>query len=399
MTRTADIHTSMQVNDTLQTLRERAGPAERRLLAMLAAHIGTLEDRVRRTEQECERLLDENVTDHAMLRAVIERMPAGVVVVESPSGRTVLDNEQVNRILRDPYLSTNDVRERLGRIRLHPDGRPYRPEECPLSRSIATGERVTDEEIAFVRPDGSTGCMAVSSAPVTAPGDAARYGVAVIRDITEQKQVEEELRTSRDRVALALDALQAGVSYWDFENDRAEWNPRQYELLGYAPGSVEPGMPALVDRLHPGDRDRVLAELERSSRERKDFVMEYRVCLPGGEERWVRSVRRFAYNAAGRAISSHGIMYEITDRKHHDAIRQKAYDQIEQNMEQFAILGDHIRHPLQVILARADLMDDAEAAASIRQQVRRINTIVRQLDRGWVESRAIREFLRKNEMA
>ncbi len=92
-------------------------------------------------------------------------------------------------------------------------------------------------------------------------------------------------------------------------------------------------------------------------------------------------------------------MYDITDRKHHEAIRRQAYAQIEQNMEQFAILGDHVRHPLQVIMARADLMADEETAASIQTQVRRINDIVRQLDQGWVESRAIREFLRRNDLA
>jgi len=68
-------------------------------------------------------------------------------------------------------------------------------------------------------------------------------------------------------------------------------------------------------------------------------------------------------------------------------------------MELFAILGDHVRHPLQVIMARADLLGDAEAAASIREQVQRINTLVKQLDQGWVESRAIREFLRRNDLA
>ncbi len=223
--------------------------------------------------------------------------------------------------------------------------------------------------------------------------------VAILfKDITEAKLAEDRLRRGRDRLALALDAIQAGVSFWDIKNDRTEWNPRQFELLGYGPGTVEPGPAALLDRVHPGDRERVTAELERSIRAREDYVTDYRICLPGGEEHWVHSIRRFAYDADGRAVSSHGIMYDITDRKHHEAIRQQAYDQIEHNMEQFAILGDHVRHPLQVILARADLMEDGETAASIREQVRRINEIVRQLDRGWVESHAIREFLRRNDL-
>jgi hypothetical protein len=61
-------------------------------------------------------------------------------------------------------------------------------------------------------------------------------------------------------------------------------------------------------------------------------------------------------------------------------MHQEAYDRIEQNMELFAIPGDHVRHPLQVIITRADLTEDEEPAEKLRKQVRRINTLVRELD-------------------
>jgi PAS domain S-box-containing protein len=93
------------------------------------------------------------------------------------------------------------------------------------------------------------------------------------------------------------------------------------------------------------------------------------------------------------------IAYDITDRKRIEELKQQAYSQIEKNIEQFAILGDHIRHPLQVIMARADLLGDAESAERIHEQVRRINGIIKQLDQGWVESREIQEFLRRNDLA
>jgi hypothetical protein len=51
----------------------------------------------------------------------------------------------------------------------------------------------------------------------------------------------------------------------------------------------------------------------------------------------------------------------------------------------------------QVIMARADLMDDEENAEEIRELVRRITRIVRQLDEGQAAFRAIREFLRRHE--
>jgi PAS domain S-box-containing protein len=89
---------------------------------------------------------------------------------------------------------------------------------------------------------------------------------------------------------------------------------------------------------------------------------------------------------------------DVSDRKRHEALRLQAFEQIEQNIEQFAILADHIRLPLQVILGTADLIDDAGASQKLREQVERINGIVKQLDEGWVESREIREFLRRNEL-
>ncbi|MDD2788162.1 MAG: histidine kinase, partial [Methanoculleus sp.] len=66
--------------------------------------------------------------------------------------------------------------------------------------------------------------------------------------------------------------------------------------------------------------------------------------------------------------------------------------------EQFAVLGDHIRQPLQVTLGRAELLDDEVTAGVIREQVERINDYIRQLDRGWVESRKVREFLRRHDL-
>ena len=41
---------------------------------------------------------------------------------------------------------------------------------------------------------------------------------------------------------------------------------------------------------------------------------------------------------------------DITDKKQNETVKRKALEQIEKNIEQFAILGDHIRNPLAVIV-------------------------------------------------
>lgn len=89
-----------------------------------------------------------------------------------------------------------------------------------------------------------------------------------------------------------------------------------------------------------------------------------------------------------------GVGRDVTERIAAEDLKKQAYDQIDRNIEQFAILGDHIRQPLQVILGIADIIGD-EKSEILAQQVRRINNIIRQLDQGWIESRKVQEFLRR----
>ncbi|HVN65274.1 MAG TPA: CHASE4 domain-containing protein [Methanomicrobiales archaeon] len=85
---------------------------------------------------------------------------------------------------------------------------------------------------------------------------------------------------------------------------------------------------------------------------------------------------------------------EIFQRKLMEAQKREAYEQIEKNIEQFAILGDHIRNPLAVIVGIADLTGGT-ASEKILQQAKAIDRIIDQLDRGWIESEKVREFLRR----
>lgn len=79
-----------------------------------------------------------------------------------------------------------------------------------------------------------------------------------------------------------------------------------------------------------------------------------------------------------------------------DELKRKAYQQIEQNIEQFAILVDHIRNPLAAIQWITELeVENKETAKKIIKQVERIEDVIKRLDEGWLESEKIREFLRK----
>ena len=100
----------------------------------------------------------------------------------------------------------------------------------------------------------------------------------------------------------------------------------------------------------------------------------------------------------GVIVGFQAVGRDISERILYERFREQAFDMTARNIAQFAVLADHVRHPLQVVMGIADLLDDEEAAEKLREQVRRINLRISQLDREWIESRKIREFLKRYEL-
>jgi len=55
-------------------------------------------------EEERERLVRALETQHARLNAIVESIPAGIIVAEAPDGRIVMQNSKVEEVLRQPLL-------------------------------------------------------------------------------------------------------------------------------------------------------------------------------------------------------------------------------------------------------------------------------------------------------
>ena len=139
-----------------------------------------------------EHSVEQHRADHALLEEVLRQMPAAVIIAESPSGRLVLGNRQVEEVWGRPVLPSWGVSHYDQWRGFHADGRPLSADEWPLARSLTKGETVSGEEIEIERADGERRTVWVSSAPVYGRDDRIIAGVVAFHDITERKRVELE---------------------------------------------------------------------------------------------------------------------------------------------------------------------------------------------------------------
>jgi PAS domain S-box-containing protein len=188
-------HYITQVQDISE--RKRAEAERSAAMDELRRANELLEARVQERTAELER-------DRALLEAVLRQMPAGVIVAEAPSGRLLLGNQQMTRLLcgaADEFTSIDDL-SRSGMV--HHDGRPYSLDELPTARALYTGEVVQDEEINILRRDGTQGVLLVSSSPIYNDQGEIVAAVGTGQDITDRKRTEEALRRLHNELEMQV---------------------------------------------------------------------------------------------------------------------------------------------------------------------------------------------------
>jgi PAS domain S-box-containing protein len=144
-----------------------------------------------RAQKERERLLAELDAERALLRAVFESAPEGMVVADAEA-RVLMTNPPADRIYARP-VPYGDPYESHAQLEIcHPDGTPYDPRELPLTRAALHGEVSEEVRMAIVWPDGQRRELLVNAAPIRSEADEVTGAVGVFQDVTDWVQVEEE---------------------------------------------------------------------------------------------------------------------------------------------------------------------------------------------------------------
>jgi PAS domain S-box-containing protein len=229
--------------------------------------------------------------------------------------------------------------------------------------ALAAGEP-TESEVRLRRPDGNYRWWLTRTVPLRdEQGNIVKwYGTAI--DIEDRKRAEEALRRSEGYLANAQRLTRTSSWAWNVATRQSVyWSQENYRLLGFDPEGGIPSDEVFYQRIHPEDRDRVRREtiLERLD-EGAHFDVDFRIVLPGGAIKYVRSTGHPVRNISGDLLEYVGTSIDVTERKRADEERERLR-QVQADLahlsrvttmgELTASLAHEIRQPISAALTNA----------------------------------------------
>ena len=181
-----------------------------------------------------------------------------------------------------------------------------------LIQDALAGETVDGHETVCATADGRPVDVSLTVSPVMGAG--ATVGASIVaRDIGERRalqEAEERYRKLVERVPAISYVAESGANgTWQYVS------PQIQALLGYSPAEwqADPGL--WYSRLHPDDRDRVVAEEERFEASREPLGIEYRLLARDGRTVWVRDEAVFRPLGGRDARYMDGLLTDVTEHR------------------------------------------------------------------------------------
>lgn len=236
----------------------------------------------------------------------------------------------------------------------------------------------------FILKDGRT--FDHYSSPIKDQGGRYFGRVCYFRDITDRRLYEREIREKTDELdrffSLNLDLLAILNSAGNFRRLNPEWEKTfRYPLDELISHNI-------TEFVHPDDENLTSRAIEDLHEQAAVLSFINRVRCQDNSYRWIEwrmiRFRDLIYTAAR----------DITSRREADEKIQSGVQMLARTQETFATLNDQIRNPLSIISIYAEECE-AGLGRKIQNEVIRIDNIVNQLDKGWIESDKVRRVMRR----
>ena len=301
---------------------------------------------------------------HRTLQAIIDTIPAGVIVANSETGCVSYANQSAMKIFSNEICDMDLRASKRPYAMMRLDRTTLMPEEMPLYRSLLLGEPVSDDELLIRHADGHERTILFSSAPILDEQGRIVDAVASAIDITERKCIESALRESEQKFRVLAETMPSAI--FIFQKDRFIYvNQATEKITGYSRDELL--AMNFWDWIHP-DYQGLVREYGRARRRELPVPARYEVMFVKkcGGVGWVELLPGLIeYEGKPATIAA---TLDITERKQNEEALKDAKEQAEIYID---LLSHDINNMNQVAIGYLELAQGSDDTMSDRKSISR----------------------------
>lgn len=174
-------------------------------------------------------------------------------------------------------------------------------------------------------------------------------------DITDKERIIQKLQNSEAKL---IEAQQiANMGHWNFDMiaNKISWSDQLFKVFGQEKGKFEATYEALMEIIHPEDRDAFNFDVERCIKEKVYHDIIHRIVINGGEVRYVHQRGKAFYDEKGKPFRMAGTTLDVTKTVQ---ANQKIINQNKELQNFVYVISHNLRRPLANLLGLQSLYKD-----------------------------------------
>lgn len=148
--------------------------------------------------------------------------------------------------------------------------------------------------------------------------DAKQRFIMLSRDITSRKNIEEELKKTKERYEFATSAGHVGTWDWSPITGILFWSDETFRLMGCKPGSITPSYELYLSLVHPDDRERLNTAVMAALHEDKPYSIDCKIVIANEKVKFCHITGTVEFNDHHQPTRMLGTIQDVTERKQNE---------------------------------------------------------------------------------